>query len=107
MGSTINISENNFEAEVLKSDIPVLVDFWADWCGPCKMIAPTIEELSEEYAGRAKICKLDVQQNQSLAESFAVSGIPTLIMFSNGKAEETLVGVQPKETLQKLIEKYL
>ncbi len=107
MSNEIITTENNFDAEVIKSDIPVLVDFWADWCGPCKMLAPTIEQLADEFTGRAKICKVDVQENPSIAESFAISGIPTLILFKNGKAVETMVGVQPKETLQKMIEKHL
>ena len=97
MAKTITAAE--FESEVLKSDIPVLVDFYANWCGPCKMIAPTIDELAEEYAGRVKILKVDTDDCGSLDKTYGVRSIPTLIFFKNGEKVETHVGVLGKMDL--------
>jgi len=107
MSDEIILTDGNFEEEVLKADIPVLVDFWAEWCGPCKMIAPTLEEIAVAYSGKAKVGKVNVDQNPGLAEKYGIRGIPTLIIFNKGEIGEQVVGVQPKETLMQLLDKYL
>jgi len=93
------VTDQNFEAEVLKSDIPVLVDFYAEWCGPCKMMTPIIEELAKEYEGKVKIVKLDVDKNQQTAGQFQVMSIPTLFIFKGGQVVEQMVGYQDKAAL--------
>lgn len=99
----IIITEENFEQEVLKSDIPVLVDFWATWCGPCRMLAPTIAEIAEELKGKVKVGKVDVDEQPGLAAKFRVSSIPTLIVFESGKVKSTTVGVRPKAMIMELL----
>jgi len=99
-----HITDASFEEDVLKSAGPVLVDFWAQWCGPCKMIAPVLEELAEEYAGKLKICKLDVDANPVTAPKYNVKGIPTLIIFKNGNVEAKKVGALSKSQLAAFIE---
>ncbi len=93
---TITITDDNFDEEVVKSDKPVLIDFWATWCGPCKMIAPIVEELVDEYEGKAKIGKLDVDNNQQTAIKFGVRSIPTILIFKDGKLKDTIIGAVPK-----------
>lgn len=100
--SEIIISDENFESEVLKSEIPVLVDFWAEWCGPCRMLAPTVEQLAEEYAGKIKVAKCNVDQCPQTASTHNVQGIPTLIVFHNGKVVSQNVGVVPKDTIKQM-----
>jgi thioredoxin 1 len=95
----ITATEENFKREVLESKVPVLVDFWAEWCGPCRMIAPAIEELSKEFDGKAKVAKVNVDENPSLAGQYGVRSIPTLLFFRDGKVVEQLVGAAPKGTL--------
>lgn len=95
----LTITKENFEAEVLNSDIPVVVDFWATWCGPCKMMAPVIEELSNELSGRVKIGKIDIDAEPGLAQQFGVMSIPTCIKFTNGEEEVRTVGALPKPIL--------
>jgi thioredoxin 1 len=97
--STAKVTESTFEAEVLKSGEPVLVDFWAEWCGPCRQIAPALEEISNEMAGKVKIAKLDIDQNQNIALKYGVRSIPTLILFQDGKVAGTQVGAWPKGKL--------
>jgi thioredoxin 1 len=99
MGKPVPVSDSTFDAEVLKSDLPVLTDFWAKWCGPCKMIAPVLEEIAEEYDGQIKIAKVDVDQDNQLAIQFGVQSIPTMVLFKNGQAVEWLVGAMPKDRL--------
>lgn len=93
---TITITDENFDEEVIKSEKPVLIDFWATWCGPCKMIAPIVEELVDEYEGKAKIGKLDVDNNQQTAIKFGVRSIPTILIFKDGKLKDTIIGAVPK-----------
>ena len=97
------LNENNFETEVLKSDIPVLVDFWATWCGPCKMLAPTISKVAEEKAGLVKVCKLDVDEEPEIAAQYGISSIPTLKVCVNGEVVRSSVGVQPKAAIESML----
>ncbi len=105
--STITVNDENFDDEVLRSDIPVLVDFWAEWCGPCKVVGPTIEALASDYQGKVKVAKLNVDDNPEAAGRFGVRSIPTLIVFKDGEAQQAAVGVKPKGQLAELIEKVL
>jgi thioredoxin 1 len=107
MSELLQITDQNFESEVLKSDLPVLVDFWAEWCGPCKMIAPVVEELAGEYSGKLKVAKLDVDAHGSIAQQFRILSIPTVIIFKDGKVESQIVGAVPKKEFQKHIDKVL
>lgn len=93
------VTDANFESEVLKADVPVLVDFYADWCGPCKMIGPSVEQLATEFEGKAKVVKLDVDVNGVTAQTYRVMSIPTLLVFKDGKVVDTIVGAVPKATL--------
>lgn len=97
------INQDNFESEVINSSVPVLVDFWASWCGPCKMIAPIIDQLAEEYDGKVKVAKVDVDENRELAARFKVQSIPTLLVFKNGEVANQAIGARPKSELEKLI----
>ncbi len=99
----VTITDANFDSEVIKSDIPVIIDFWATWCGPCKAIAPIVEELAGEYNGKVKVGKLDVDDNQQSAIKYGVRSIPTLLIFKDGKLNNTIVGAVPKaQIVQKL-----
>lgn len=99
----LKLTKDNFEQQVLQADKPVLVDFWATWCMPCRMIAPVVEELAEAYVGKAYVGKVNVDEEGELAMRYHVSSIPTLILFQGGKEKERLVGVQSKETLEELL----
>lgn len=103
--SEIEITDQNFEKEVLQSTSPVLIDFWAPWCGPCRMLSPMISELATEYAGRAKICKLNTDDNPGVASQFQISAIPALLFFKNGKLADQLTGVRPKPEIKSVLEK--
>jgi thioredoxin 1 len=103
----LNLTDNNFKKEVLESNLPVLVDFWASWCGPCKRIAPIIEELAREYEKKILVCKLDVDESPQIATQYAIMSIPTLIFFKNGKITEQLSGVLNKAELKKRIEEHI
>ena len=103
----IILNETNFDQEIKKGSVPFLVDFWAQWCGPCQMLGPTLEQLAHDFDGRAKIGKVNVDENPNLAGKFGVMSIPTLILFIDGQEKERLVGVVPKEQLTKLLENYL
>jgi thioredoxin 1 len=100
----IHVTDASFETDVLQSDTPALVDFWAEWCGPCKMIAPILNEIADEYAGKIKICKVDVDSNTESAAKFNVRGIPTLLMFKNGTVEATKVGALSKTQLVEFVD---
>ncbi|HRF61796.1 MAG TPA: thioredoxin TrxA [Candidatus Competibacter sp.] len=95
----VHITDDSFDAEVLKADKPVLVDYWAEWCGPCRMIAPILDEIATEYADRVKICKLNVDENQQTPPQYGIRGIPTLMLFRNGSVEATKVGALSKSQL--------
>src|SRR5215216_4673765 len=100
-------TDKSFETDVLQSEQPVLVDFWAEWCGPCRMIAPIVEAVAENYQGKAKIIKLNVDENQETARRFGIRGIPTLILFKGGKEEDRIVGAVNRETISNVIEKHI
>ena len=101
------VSDSSFEKEVLQSEIPVLVDFWAEWCAPCRMLAPTVEAVGEKYVGTAEVVKLNVDDNPATAGTYGIKGIPTLILFRAGKEVERIVGATSKETISRTIEKHL
>lgn len=101
------LTDDNFENEVIKSSTPVLVDFWADWCTPCHMLAPTIDELASEYSGKVKVGKLNVDENPQTPGTFSIMSLPTVLLFSEGKPVKTFVGVQGKEEFKKAIDEVL
>ena len=107
MAQPLHINENNYQKEVLESNIPVVVDFWATWCGPCKMIAPIIDEMANEYEGKAKICKVDVDNNNSIAVQLGIRSIPTVMIFKDGKVVDTIVGAVPKSQIVAKLNEYL
>ena len=103
----VNTTDANFDQDVLQSDVPVLVDFWATWCGPCKAIAPILEDLATEYQGKVKIVKVDVDNNPQAASRFGIRNIPTLFVFKDGEKVDSVMGLQPKAELAKVLDKHL
>jgi thioredoxin 1 len=106
-GKLKDVTDGSFEQEVLKSDKPVLVDFWAEWCGPCRMLAPTVEAVAEKFIETAKVVKLNVDDNPATAGTYGIKGIPTLIVFKEGKEVERIVGATGKDSISRMIEKHL
>ena len=105
--NTVEITDTNFESEVLKSAVPVLVDFWAAWCAPCRALAPTVEAIADQYQGRVKVGKMDVDANGNTSFKFNIRGIPTLLLFKDGQVKEQIVGAVGKEVIAKAIDKHL
>lgn len=103
----VTLSEDNFEQEVLKSDTPVLVDFWAQWCGPCRMVAPVLDQIANEMDGKVRVAKLDVDSNQKIAYQFQVSSIPTFILFKDGQMADRMMGAMPKSAFESFINRNL
>jgi thioredoxin 1 len=99
------VSDGDFEKQVLKSDIPALVDFWAAWCGPCRTVGPVVEELASEYSGKVKVAKLNVDENKETPARYEVRGIPTLMLFKNGEVVDRIVGAVPKDRIKELLDK--
>ena len=105
--NTVTVTDENFNEEVIQSDLPVLVDFWAEWCGPCKVIGPTIDALAADYQGKVKVAKLNVDDSPETAGRFGVRSIPTLIVFKDGEAQQAAIGIRPQGQLAELIEHYI
>ena len=103
----IEVSDSSFEVDVLQADRPVLVDFWAAWCAPCRMLAPTVDAVAEKYAANARVVKLNVDDNPSVSQRYGIKGIPTLILFKGGKEEERVVGATSKEAISRMIDKHV
>ncbi len=103
----MDVTELNFKKEVLESQIPVLVDFWAEWCVPCKMIEPIVEEIGKEYSGKIKVVRVNVDDNQNIAIQYGIMSIPTLMIFANGKVEEQIVGAVPKRVILSKIQRFI
>ena len=104
---TVELSDSTFEDQVIKSETPVLVDFWASWCGPCRMLASVVEDIASSYAGRLKVGKVNVDENQEITMKYGIRSIPTLILFKDGKAVEQIIGAVPKSEIERILKKSL
>ena len=107
MGAEVTVTNDNFKAEVLDSDIPVLADFWAEWCVPCKMVGPILEQMAEEYEGKIKVVKINVDEEGELASNYNIVSIPTILLFHNGAVAKQQIGAVPKKVLEELVKEYL
>ncbi|AFZ37612.1 MAG: thioredoxin [Stanieria sp.] len=107
MSAATAVTDSSFTQEVLESDVPVLVDFWAPWCGPCRMVAPVVDEIAEQYEGQVKVVKLNTDENPQVASQYGIRSIPTLMIFKGGQRVDMVVGAVPKTTLANTLEKYL
>lgn len=107
MANLLHVTDANFQTEVLDSNIPVMVDFWATWCGPCRVIAPSVEQLAAEYEGKAKVCKMDVDNNRSVPSEYGIRSIPTLLIFKGGKVVDQIVGAVPKHNIADRLKSHL
>ena len=107
MSDLLQVTDKNFEEEIVNSDIPAMVDFWAEWCGPCKMVGPVVEELAQEYKGKIKIAKMDVDSNRDTPAKFGIRNIPTLILFKDGEVAKMIIGAQPKSQIDGELKKLL
>ena len=107
MGNVLELNDSTFEAEVVNSSIPVLVDFWATWCGPCRKLGPVVDEIAEAYDGKVKFVKINVEESLETAKKYSISGLPILLVFKNGEAVERMAGLMPKSTIISNIEKHL
>lgn len=107
MAELLHVSDANFEDEIVKAELPAMVDFWAEWCGPCKMVGPTVEALAKEYEGKVKVAKMDVDENRETPAKFGIRSIPTLIFFKGGKVANTVIGALPKSEIEKELKKLL
>jgi thioredoxin 1 len=107
MSDVTEVKEADFKEVVLDSDVPVLVDFWAPWCGPCRMVAPVVEEIAQQYEGKVKVVKLNTDENPQIASQYGIRSIPTLMVFKDGQKQDTVVGAVPKTTLSNTLEKHL
>ncbi len=105
--TAVQVTDSSFKQDVLESELPVLVDFWAPWCGPCRMVAPVVDEISEQYDGQVKVVKLNTDENPSVASQYGIRSIPTLMIFKDGQRVDMVVGAVPKTTLANTLEKYL
>jgi thioredoxin 1 len=107
MSSAVAVTDANFKEEVLDNELPVLVDFWAPWCGPCRMVAPVVDEISQQYEGKVKVVKLNTDENPAIASQYGIRSIPTLMIFKDGQRVDMVVGAVPKTTLANTLEKYI
>ena len=107
MAKPVDVTDEQFEQEVLKADLPVLVDFWAEWCGPCKIVSPTVEALADEYDGKVKFVKLDTEQNFDIPDRYGIRSLPTLMIFKGGEQVDQIFGARPKAELKRYLEKAL
>jgi len=107
MADLLEVTDDTFDSEIVNSDIPAMVDFWAEWCGPCRMVGPVVEELAKEYDGKVKIAKMNVDQNRQTPARFGIRNIPTLILFKDGEVSQTIVGAQPKSSIEDALKKLL